>query len=456
MKEKRIKRSILGLVVIITNLLILFGMTFNIGGELKVSYDVKADEEGIYQLFYTYDTDFGQYVENDEYKYPNESAELTYSIPKEVTRIRLDMGEKPANIEVSNIHLSYYSKALNITELVDLDKGSMNDVEIISISDNNLQIVSTGKDPYITINLNDIQNSIINVIETYLSWGYKIIICILFNGIAMLSFKKRMIIRQLCTEVYKSRTLLINLSKNDFKTRYAGSYLGITWAFVQPIVVVLIYWFVFQVGFKSAPMDEFPFLLWLIAGIIPWFFFNEALLSATNSLIEYSYLVKKVVFKISVLPAVKIISAFYVHAFFIVFANIVYLLYGYTPSIHMVQVGYYSICTFVLVLALAYMTSAVVIFFRDLGQIVSILLQFGMWMTPIMWSQDMMPHKLQWILKLNPMYYIVEGYRDTFIRHVWFWERYNQTMYFWLTTGVLFMLGIYIFKKLKPHFSDVL
>lgn len=250
--------------------------------------------------------------------------------------------------------------------------------------------------------------------------------------------------------------LIWNLSKNDFKTKYAGSYLGITWAFVQPIVTVIIYWFVFQVGFKSAPMNDFPFVLWLIAGIVPWFFFNEALLNATNSLIEYNYLVKKVVFNISTLPVVKIISSLYVHMFFVIFANIVYLIGGYTPSIHMIQVFYYSFCTLFLVLGISYATSAIIIFFKDLGQIVNIFLQFGMWLTPIMWSYDMISPENQWILKLNPMYYIVEGYRDTFIRHVWFWERYNQTLYFWVIAIVLFFVGHIIFKKLKIHFADVL
>ncbi|NFI93514.1 ABC transporter permease [Clostridium botulinum] len=268
--------------------------------------------------------------------------------------------------------------------------------------------------------------------------------------------KSRKLIKELILDIYTSKHLILNLSKNDFKTRFSGSYLGITWAFVQPIVVVIIYWFVFQVGFKSAPMNDFPFILWLIAGMVPWFFFNESLLNSTNSFLEYSYLVKKVVFKISILPVVKLMSAFYVHLFFIFFATIVYMLYGYMPQIYIIQSLYYSFCVFMLALGISYMTSSIVIFFKDLGQIVSILLQFGMWMTPIMYSEEMMPNSIRWILKLNPMYYIVEGYRDTFIRHVWFWERYNKTIYFWGLTVLIFTIGAIIFKKLKPHFSDVL
>lgn len=87
--------------------------------------------------------------------------------------------------------------------------------------------------------------------------------------------------------------MLYFLSVNDFKTKYAGSYLGVIWAFVQPVVTVLIYWFVFEVGFRSGSVHSVPFILWLVAGIVPWFFFAEAWGSATNCLMEYSYLVKK-------------------------------------------------------------------------------------------------------------------------------------------------------------------
>ena len=77
----------------------------------------------------------------------------------------------------------------------------------------------------------------------------------------------------LIRECFESRKMLYNLAKNDFKTKYAGSYLGIIWAFIQPVITILLYWFVFQVGFRSRPLDDYPFVLWLTAGLVPWFFF---------------------------------------------------------------------------------------------------------------------------------------------------------------------------------------
>ena len=119
-------------------------------------------------------------------------------------------------------------------------------------------------------------------------------------------------------EIWNSRKLIIQLAKNDFKTKYAGSYFGIIWAFIQPIITIMIYVFVFGMGLKMTPKStEYPFLLYLIAGIVPWFFFADAWINSTNCLIEYSYLVKKMVFKISILPIVKVISSLFVHLFFI-------------------------------------------------------------------------------------------------------------------------------------------
>lgn len=263
-------------------------------------------------------------------------------------------------------------------------------------------------------------------------------------------------------ELRKNRKMVLKLAKNDFRTKFAGSYLGIIWAFVQPVVTVLVYWFVFEVGFRDPNAKEalkVPFLLYLVAGIVPWFFFQDALTGGTNSLIEYSYLVKKVVFKISVLPVVKIISAMFVHLFFICFITLMYMLYGYFPDLYYLQIIYYTGGLALLVLGLCYMTSAVVVFFRDLSQIISIGLQIGIWMTPIMWIAEdkLADHVWLWnILKLNPVYYVVTGYRDIFINKQWFWQRPLWTLYFWCFTAGALLLGRWIFDRLRVHFADVL
>ncbi len=267
---------------------------------------------------------------------------------------------------------------------------------------------------------------------------------------------------QLPGELWQNRKLIWKLSRNDFKKRYAGSYMGVVWGFAQPLVTVLMYYLVFDKIFGTKAVElrsgvEVPFALFITAGLVPWFFFSEAISQGTMSLIEYSYLVKKVVFKISILPVIKVIAATFSHLFFLGLAVILGCIYGYYPSVYLLQVVYYGLCLFLLVLAMSYTTCAVVIFFRDLSQIISICLQVGIWATPILWSLDSIHNPVVvTLLKLNPLVYIVNGYRDSVYGHHWFFEDLSGTLYFWAVTAALFLLGAAIFKKLKVHFADVI
>ncbi|MCR5545739.1 MAG: ABC transporter permease [Lachnospiraceae bacterium] len=268
-------------------------------------------------------------------------------------------------------------------------------------------------------------------------------------------------------DIKENRKLIFTLGKSDFKTKYAGQYLGIIWAFVQPVITVLVYWFVFEKALNQGTQSTkvgitVPYVLWLIAGLVPWFYFSELMGQGTSALIDYNYLVKKVVFKISTLPVVKMISSLFVHLFFVAFMIVLYMFYGHFPDVYTLQLIYYSLAMTILVMGLIYASSAIVVFFRDFGQLISIALQVGMWVTPIMWNLDGMlaagriSKTLEIVLKLNPMYYIVNGYRDSLISKVWFWEQPELTLYFWVFTIVVFMLGTHIFEKLKVHFADVL
>ena len=264
---------------------------------------------------------------------------------------------------------------------------------------------------------------------------------------------------QLPVELFQSRHLIWKLAKNDFKKRYAGSYLGAVWAMVQPVVTVVMYYIVFEVIMGSGrPManDEIPYVLFLTAGLVPWFYFNESLQNGTNSMLEYNYLVKKVVFKISILPIIKIIAATFIHVFFACILLVIAAIYGYFPSIYTIQLVYYSFCMFILVLGMCYTTCAVMVFFKDLGQIINIALQIGMWATPILWDIQSIGPKAQMLVKINPLVYIVNGYRSTIFEKTWFFEDFYSTMYFWIFTVVIFGIGALVFKRLKVHFADVL
>ena len=264
-------------------------------------------------------------------------------------------------------------------------------------------------------------------------------------------------------EMLEYKNIIWKLSKNDFKKRYAGSYLGKVWAFVQPVVLVVMYWIVFDLIMKTkaqlvASGVDVPYVLYLTAGLVPWFYFSEALSGGTGVLLEYNYLVKKVVFNINILPVIKMISAGFTHVFFACVLLIIAALYGYMPSFYTIQIIYYSFCTFMITLAAVYLCSAVVVFFKDLQQIISIVLQLGMWATPILWDIGMLGDNtlVTRLVKLNPVCYIVIGFRNSVYGKKFFFEEPLYTLYFWVFTLLLLWFGVRVFNKLKVHFADVM
>jgi len=257
-------------------------------------------------------------------------------------------------------------------------------------------------------------------------------------------------------DIYKNRELLLTLSKNDFKEQFLGSYLGVFWAILRPTLFMLIVWFIFSVGFKGHTESDTPFVLYLMCGYIPWFFFSDAISGGMNSIVGNKFLVKKVNFRVSILPIVKVLSVLYLHFILIGILIIAFLLYGYTPSIYWLQLPFYTFMMFLLVLGITWIVASLRVFTKDISQIIGVILQLGFWVTPIFWSIERVPEKYLTFLKLNPMVFIVDGYRNSFINHIWFWENTKYTPYFVITTIIVLVLGAVIFRKLRPHFGDVL
>lgn len=257
--------------------------------------------------------------------------------------------------------------------------------------------------------------------------------------------------------IKKNKEIVWSLAVNDFSTKYAGSLFGTFWAFIQPVVTILIYACVFQYGLKSeSPIPNVSYIFWFASGMIPWFFFSDGIRAVTNVMLEYSYLVKKVVFEIELLPIIKIIATLFIHFVFICLLFLIAFVNGEIISIHVIQLIYYVFCSVFFIYSVGKITSAIILFFKDLGQIVNIVLDIGMWATPIIWSYTIVPEKFQWIIKLNPVFYIINGYRDSFINQVWFYEDIGLTVYFWVIMVLLFFAGNTVYKRLKPQFADVL
>ena len=213
----------------------------------------------------------------------------------------------------------------------------------------------------------------------------------------------------------------------------------------------------FTVGLRSGQRpDGSPYIIWMVSGMIPWFFFSDALGAGTGAFMEYGYLVKKLNFNIGLIPVVKIGASLIIHIIFLTVTTMIFNFFGYQADWFYLQLLYYMFCNVCLVLGIVLFTSSLTVYMRDVSQLVAIVIQIGFWAIPIVWGPEVLTGKFRLIFQLNPVFYIVEGYRDSFINNIWFWEKQIQTIYFWLISLSLFFVGAIIFKRLKPHFADVL
>lgn len=252
------------------------------------------------------------------------------------------------------------------------------------------------------------------------------------------------------------RELVGVMVARDFRNQYRGSLLGLFWAFLHPASTLALFWFVFQVAFgASSPRAGTPYVVWLAAGLLPWFYFSSGLMEAAGVLREYAFLIHKTSFRLGLLPVVKLLSALGIHVISIVLLVLLACSLAAYPRLTLLQAPYYIVCNFMLMLGLSWICSSVAMFVKDTGHILSISLQFAMWLTPLLWPESALPSRYRFLAKLNPVYYVAEGFRDCFLGGAWFWQHPVWTLYYWAVTLAVLALGACIFTRLRPHFADL-
>lgn len=259
---------------------------------------------------------------------------------------------------------------------------------------------------------------------------------------------------------FRRRDLLLAMVRRDINSRYLGSALGFFWAFLHPLLTISVLVVVFQFGLKAggAPHANVPFVAWLISGLIPWFFLSEGLNSGTAAIIEYDYLVKKVAFRTSLLNLVKLLSALMIHLFFICILLVILLCYQVPLTAYIIQLPYYVFASLFLLTGITWITSALAVFAKDVLHIIGASIGLLFWLTPLVWDSSNLSSKWRLVLSLNPFWYITEGFRDALVFQHWFWEGDGalRTLIFWLISSAIFVFGALIFRRLRPHFADVL
>jgi len=257
-------------------------------------------------------------------------------------------------------------------------------------------------------------------------------------------------------ELVKHRRTVWLLAARNIQDRYTGTLGGIVWAILNPLLLLLVYWVVFDVGLRFGSTSGDPFVLVLFCGLIPWMAFNEALTGAAASITGRAYLVKKIAFPLEVLPATHLVAALLTHGILIVILLLILLAYGRVPGMGLLLAPYYAACLVALAAGLSYLMAAVTVFYRDVSQGLNVLLNVWFWVTPIVWPPDLVSGRLKPLLLFNPLNYVVSGYRDAFLAHSFVVPTPGPTLYFWTVVLLLWGLGAFVFTKLKPAFADVL
>ena len=246
------------------------------------------------------------------------------------------------------------------------------------------------------------------------------------------------------------------LARTMLARRYAGSLLGSLWALVFPALQVGVYWAVLVFGLKVKSEVNVSLAALLIAGITPWFAFTDAVSNMTASISSNPSLVKRVVMPVAILPVATLVAAFYAHAAIVVLAVGALWTLGHPPGAHLVLIVYYAACMGLFALAAGTLLALANVLFRDVGQLVGSLLGLGLWATPILWSVSALPPHLEWIERLNPMAYVITGYRSALIGPSAPAPDALMALGFWLVTGATAAVAYAVFRRFQGDLADLL
>ncbi len=258
---------------------------------------------------------------------------------------------------------------------------------------------------------------------------------------------------------------LVELAKADIVKTYRGASLGWLWALIKPSITIFVYYFAFSVGIRSSkPVTNsdgvvFPFFLWLIGGIIPWFYVSEMMTQGTDCIKKYSYLVTKMRFPVSTIPTFVSISKIFINMILTGVVIVIYCLYGHFPTIYYLQIPFYMLCQFLLFTPFALFNSSLSVISPDYGNLIKSLTTAVFWLSGIMYNIDRVGSPwLRKMLRINPVTYICSGYRDCYINQRWFFGevRYKSTLGFFGILILMWAASLFIYKKTRKDLPDVL
>lgn len=256
-------------------------------------------------------------------------------------------------------------------------------------------------------------------------------------------------------EQISSFYLIRRLSLFELKSANNNNYLGMLWELINPTIQLVIYWFVFGFGIRGGhPIDNVPFIYWLLTGMVVWFFINQSILEASKSIYTRINFISKMSFPMSVIPTYVIVSKFYSHLMLVALITILLQFTDYTISVYFIQLPYFMFCTLMFLISLSLITSTLSTIVRDVQMVVTSIVRMLLYLTPLLWQPTGIIKK---IMMINPLYYIAEGYRASMLGTSWYMvENVQLTLYFWGIVILLLIIGSALHVKFRNHFVDYL
>jgi lipopolysaccharide transport system permease protein len=257
--------------------------------------------------------------------------------------------------------------------------------------------------------------------------------------------------------LWRNRTLLRSMVKRDILTRYRGSMGDVLWTILNPLLLMLTYFFVFGVVLRTrfgADQSGSGYVLYFLAGMLPWLAFSEAAGRAPYIILEHRNWVKKLVFPLEILPAIPVISGIVTEVFAVtIFIAALVALRGHAP-VTAFWLPALVIPQILFTVGLAWFLAALAVYMRDLGQINGFLLTLWFFLTPICYPVTSMPKGAIQLLGKNPLFYLVQAYRDILL------DGHSlqalPLLKFWILALVFFFAGHAWFYKLRKTFADII
>lgn len=249
---------------------------------------------------------------------------------------------------------------------------------------------------------------------------------------------------------------IFTISRYTITADIHDSKLGLFWNFANPLIQVMTYWFLFGIVFQRKAVGDIPYLPWMLTGMAVWFFLSPCITNGCNAIFQKSGVISKMKFPVSILPATVIFVEFFNHVCFMLITIIGLLLFGFYPSIYWLELIYYMAAAIFFAISLALVTSVLNMIARDVRKFVLAIMRLLLYLTPILWDIKTLPKNLQFIMKCNPIFYIVTGYRDCFFYHRGILFYHKQMALFFAITLTLFVIGSTLMYRFKTRFIDLL